>query len=131
MVKSKKILMLTITIFLTVFMWQIEPQVYAANSLDEIMTGADNFIEAGQQSKEHLDEKKLEDTSNMIFNTLLAIAIVIAVIVGMIIGIQFMVAGVEEKAKIKEALLPYVISCVVVFGAFGIWKIAVTLLSSW
>ena len=128
--KSKIIIITLITIFLTVFMWQTVPQVYAADSFDEIMTGADNFIEAGQ-GKSQLDEDKLEATSDMVFNTLLAIAIVVAVIVGMIIGIQFMVAGVEEKAKIKEALLPYVISCVVVFGAFGIWKIAVTLLSSW
>ena len=128
MVKSKKILMLTITIFLTVFMWQTAPQVYAANSLDEIMEGADGFIEAGQ-NKTAIDDDQLQSTSNMVFNTLLAIAIVIAVIVGMIIGIQFMVAGVEEKAKIKEALLPYVISCVVVFGAFGIWKLVVNILS--
>ena len=126
--KSKIIIITLITIFLTVFMWQTVPQVYAADSLDEIMEGADGFIEAGQ-GKSQLDEDKLEATSDMVFNTLLAIAIVIAVIVGMIIGIQFMVAGVEEKAKIKEALLPYVISCVVVFGAFGIWKLVVNILN--
>ena len=101
--KSKIIIITLITIFLTVFMWQTVPQVYAADSLDEIMEGADGFIEAGQ-GKSQLDEDKLEATSDMVFNTLLAIAIAIAVIVGMIIGIQFMVAGVEEKAKIKETV---------------------------
>ena len=54
-----------------------------------------------------------------------------AVIIGMVIGIQFMTASVEEKAKIKESLVPYVVGCVVVFGAFGIWKLAVTVLSAW
>ena len=124
--KSKIIIITLITIFLTVFMWQTVPQVYAADSLDEIMEGADGFIEAGQD-KSQLDEDKLEATSDMVFNTLLAIAIVIAVIVGMIIGIQFMVAGVEEKAKIKEALLPYVIGAILLFGITNILGIIVGL----
>ena len=47
----------------------------------------------------------------------------------MIIGIQFMMALVEEKAKIKEALMPYFVGCMVVFGAFGLWKLAITILS--
>ena len=41
-----------------------------------------------------------------------------------------MVGSVEEQAKIKETLIPYVIGCVIIFGAFGIWKLLVTLLSS-
>ncbi len=56
---------------------------------------------------------------------------VVAVIVGLIIGIRFMVSGVDEKAKIKEELMPYVIGCFIIFGAFGIWKIIVSILSSW
>lgn len=46
-------------------------------------------------------------------------------LVGTIIGIQFMVASAEDKAKVKEALVPYVIGCAVIFGAFSIWKVAV------
>lgn len=130
MLKNSKICTIIITIFLTIIMCVSCTPVYAADSLDEIMSGADTFIEKGKD-KQTVDPKLLSSTSDMVFNTLLAIAIIIAVIVGMIIGIQFMVAGVEEKAKIKETLLPYVISCIVVFGAFGIWKIAVTILSSW
>ena len=79
----------------------------------------------------------------MVFNTaknvgflvaitlVLAIALVVAVVIGMVIGIQFMTASVEEKAKIKESLLPYAVGCVVVFGAFGIWKLAINVLSNW
>lgn len=48
-------------------------------------------------------------------------------IVGIIIGIQFMVASAEDKAKVKEALVPYVVGCIVIFGAFTIWSIAVNL----
>ena len=42
-------------------------------------------------------------------------------------GIKFMIGSVEEKAEIKAALVPFVIGCIVVFGAFGIWKIVVTI----
>lgn len=38
-----------------------------------------------------------------------------------------MVASAEDKAKVKEALIPYVIGCAVIFGAFTIWSIAVNL----
>ena len=48
-------------------------------------------------------------------------------IVGTIIGIQFMVASAEDKAKVKEALVPYIIGCAVIFGAFTIWSIVVNI----
>ena len=34
-----------------------------------------------------------------------------------------MLGSIEEKAQVKEALIPFIIGCIVVFGAFGIWKI--------
>ena len=36
-----------------------------------------------------------------------------------------MVSSAEDKAKVKEALVAYVISCIVLFGAYGIWSIVV------
>lgn len=50
-----------------------------------------------------------------------------AVVIAMILGIQFMVASASEKAKVKEAIIPFVVGCIVVFGAFTIWKIAVNI----
>lgn len=100
----------------------------ATDTVDEVMTGADNFLQSGS-NEIVIKEIELQKTSNFIFNLLLSFAIIAAVIIGMIIGIQFMMAGVEEKAKIKESLMPYFVGCVVVFGAFGIWKLAVTMLS--
>jgi hypothetical protein len=99
------------------------------DSLDGVMKGAEDFLARG--SKTPVDEDELKKTSDFLYNVLLGIALVAAVIVGMIIGMRFMVASVDEKAKIKEQLVPYVLGCVVVFGAFGIWKLAVTILSSW
>ncbi len=73
----------------------------------------------------------MKSTSNFIYNLLLGIAMVVAVIVGLIIGIRFMTGGIEEKAKIKELLVPYVAGCIVIFGAFGIWSLVVNVLMKW
>lgn len=61
------------------------------------------------------------------FKLLTSVGIVVMFLVGTIIGIQFMVASAEDKAKVKEALVPYVIGCAVIFGAFTIWSIAVNM----
>ena len=66
----------------------------------------------------------------MLYNALLIIGIIIAVIVGTILGIKFMIGSVEEKADIKKLLIPYIVGCIVVFGAFGIWKLVVTILAN-
>ena len=70
----------------------------------------------------------MRDLSNDLYNILLVVGIVIALIIGMILGIQFMTGSVEQKAKVKDSLIPYVAGCVVIFGAFGIWKLVVTLM---
>ena len=39
-----------------------------------------------------------------------------------------MVSTAEDKAKVKEALIPYIVGCIVVFSAFIVWKIIIELL---
>lgn len=69
----------------------------------------------------------LNTVSTFIYNILLGIAIVLAVLIGAFLGIRLIVSSVDEKAKIKEALISYIIGCVVVFGAFTIWSIVVNI----
>ena len=73
---------------------------------------------------------ELKEISNTIYNVLLVVGIVIAVILGAIMGVKFIIEGAEGKAEVQKALVPYVIGCVVVFGAFAIWKIVVTILQN-
>ena len=53
-----------------------------------------------------------------------------AVVCGIVLGIQFMISSAEGQAQIKEKLFPYITGCVIIFGAFGIWKIIMILLGS-
>lgn len=108
----------------------ISSKIYAA-SISDIFTKADDFITKGQSStKKGISEDTIQDMSKILYNTLLIIGIVVAIIIGIMIGIKFMTGSIEEKAKVKETLIAYVAGCVVVFGAFTIWKIVVTILQS-
>ena len=69
----------------------------------------------------------IEAASGYLYNILLSLGIVIAVIIATILGVQFMLSEAEGQAKVKEMLIPFVIGCIVVFGGFGIWKIALSL----
>lgn len=98
-----------------------------AAALSNIVSGADGFIQNGQGSSK-IDNDDIHNLSDSLYNILLIIGTVIAMIVGVVLGIQFMTGSIEAKSKVKESLIPYVVGCVVIFGAFGIWKLAITIL---
>ena len=96
---------------------------------DDVMSEADAFISQGEAASD-IDKELLGDTSSMLYNLLLGIGIIAAVGVGIALGIKYMVGSIDERAELKQALLGYVVSCVVIFGAFGIWKLVINILSS-
>lgn len=98
-----------------------------SHAVGEVFSQGKDFLSKGNSVDDTLDMGQLKDTSNYIYNALLGIAIMVAIIVAMVLGIQFMAASADEKAKVKEAILPFVVGCIVVFGAFTIWKIAVNI----
>ena len=99
------------------------------DGLEQSMTDADKFIEDGSNDK-------IDDLSNFqkqfgdIYNIVLQIGVGLAVIVGIVLGVKFILSSVEGKAEVKKMLITYVVSCVVIFGSFGIWKIVVTILQT-
>lgn len=51
------------------------------------------------------------------------IGISVGVIMLIIMGIKYMISSIDEKANIKEKLIPYVIGAVIMFGGTGILTI--------
>ena len=101
-----------------------------AISKDDILNGADQFLKKGggeDSINRTINDTTLQESSKFLYNTLLGIGIIIAVIAGMILGIKYMLAGSEEKAEIKQTLPAYIVSCVVIFGAFTIWRFIISM----
>ncbi len=126
MIKKVFLTVLTIILLLTLL---LPTNIVQATSLSNITQGADNFLQQGQHgSQGTINGQILGDTSNLIYNTLLIIGVCVAVIWSTILGIKFITGSVEQKVKVKESLLPFVIGCVVIFGAFGIWRLIIVIL---
>lgn len=89
-----------------------------------------NYTVNGTHNDMEIDSKDLQDVSNTVYNILLLLGIVIAVIIGIVLGIKFMTGSIEEQAKVKESLVPYIAGCVVIFGAFTIWKVVLEVLKT-
>lgn len=103
------------------------------HTVDDVINNANSFIQAGKNEENKNGSKiksdNLQTASNTLYNILLSIGVVIAVAVGMYLGVKFMMSSAEDKAKVKESLIPYIAGCVVIFGAFIIWKLAILLLN--
>lgn len=102
-----------------------------ASSWGEIFNAGDQFLEDGKQNSVNvISGRQVRNQVNIIYNILFALGVVLSVIIAAALGIKFMLGSVEEKAEIKKAILPYVAGCIVMFGAFGIWKLMINLISS-
>ena len=100
----------------------------ASSSIDDMINDAKSFISQGKIKYANDDDNNLQNVSNTVYNILLVVGTSLAVIMGAVLGIKLMVSGVEQKAEVKKLLVPYVVGCIVIFGGFGIWKLAITIL---
>ena len=96
--------------------------------LDEVTSSADAFLQKGVY--EQIPEEKIQNISGVVYSVLLTIGIIIAAIVGAMLGIKFITSGLDGRAEVKQMLLPYGIGVVVLFGAFTIWKVVLTILQN-
>lgn len=100
----------------------------SSDSLDDMMSDGDDFIQSAGDSPIKTDQ--LQSVSSNLYNIFVEVGVALAVIIGLVIGIKYMYSSVDQKAEIKKLLVPYLVGCVVIFGALGIWKFVVTLLET-
>ena len=94
----------------------------------DIFTTGDDFIRKGSDGQNTIDVNQLRTDASSIFKILSTIGVILSVIIGGILGIKFMLASAEDKAQIKEMLIPYIVGCVVIYGAVTIWMIVVKIM---
>lgn len=126
MKKYKKLLINIMVIFIILFNLFI-PNAYAG-LLQDIMNIAEGFVNNGENGGNVINNDALREGSNTLYNVLLVIGIAVAFIWGIVLGIQFITGSLGEKADVKKNLIVYLVGCVIIFGAFGIWKLLLQLL---
>ena len=126
MKKYKKLLINIMVIFIILFNLFI-PNTYAG-PLQDIMNRAEGFVNNGENGGNVINNDALKEGSNTLYNVLLVIGIAVAFIWGIVLGIQFVTGSLGEKADVKKNLIVYVIGCIIIFGAFGIWRLLLQLL---
>ena len=124
----KKFIVISIIILVIAIIFS--SNLYAAVTISDMFGQADSWISTGKDhANTTMNTDDLSDISSILYNILLAVATSVAVIVGAILGVMYMTSGIEEKVQVKNSLLPYLISCLVVFGSLGIWKLVVAISS--
>ena len=99
-----------------------------ALSLSSIQESGDEFLGLGKEQAEGTQNiANIKGIINGIFSLIFPLGVAITVIVGGVLGIKFMLASAEDKAKLKEVLIPYTVGCILIFGATGIWNVVVNL----
>lgn len=127
----KKIKKICIVLLITLFI-VLTPS-YQVYAIGDIISGADGFITTGEgatTADNGLSQESVINMSNQILGVLIPVGAVVAVLMAAYLGIKFMTGSAEEQAKVKEMMTPYIVGCIVVFGAFTIWKLVVSVLSS-
>lgn len=127
MKKYKKLLINIMVIFIILFNLFI-PNAYAG-PLQDIMNRADGFVNNGENGENVINTNALKEGSNTLYNVLLVIGIAVAFIWGIVLGIQFITGSLGEKADVKKNLIVYLVGCIIIFGAFGIWRLLLQVLA--
>jgi type IV secretory pathway VirB2 component (pilin) len=107
------------------------PCITNATIIDNVFNDGKAFLdtETDQTIKDRVDGVQIVSTAQQIYQILLTIGIIVAAIIIAVLGIQFMTGSIEQKAKVKEMLIPFIVGCIIVFGSLGIWQLVVKILS--
>lgn len=141
MKKSKllNIILITLTIIMLVTPAKaqaktaVTKEMQLAISASEIFTQGGNWLQQGEEeyaTANPIDSEAMTEAVGFLYGIFVGAGAVIAIIVGIILGIKFMMAAsADDKAKYKQQLIIYAVGIVVIFGAYGIWKLVINTLN--
>ncbi len=135
LVKNKIIIKLIISIVLVSFFMPIvlgSNKVFA-NKGDDIISNIesdiDSFRTQGESAFNNASLNTSEITDNFVglgqILTMIGAGVMVAVTTYM--GIKYLTAGPEAQGKLKTQLIGLVVSGVVIFGAYSIWKLVINI----
>ena len=120
----KRIISILIVTVCLIGVFSIENRVNAV-SLTEMAKDIEDFKKAGDKLTVNTGEMEKEFAGLGKILTTSGAGVLLIVITYM--GIKYFISSPEEQAKLKGQLIGVVVSAVVIFGAYSIWKMAVSI----
>ena len=98
----------------------------SVTGIDGVIDGGKGFLESANGMP--ISEPNLQSTSNNLVSILTTVGVGAAVLVVTILGIKYITGAAAEQAEVKQTLVPLIFGCILVFGAYLIWKIVVLII---
>lgn len=124
--KGEKImnkLLKIIPLVVLVLMLALPVKTEAFPTFDEMQSQASDWLEKGQNNGKVVKEDDIANIMLPIGQFLVGIGAVVLISVTIIMGIKYMTAEPNDRAKLKQQFIGLVISTIVIFGAYSIWRI--------
>ena len=108
---------------------EAEPLRVADGGLGGIINAGNDFIDKGKNKEQaNTSVNDFAEALAPIGSVLAGVGIVIFMAVLAIMAIKWITAKPDDKAKLKQAFVGYVVAAIVFFGAVGIWEIAMNIM---
>ena len=99
----------------------------AANVNTDIYNQGKNFINGGSST---IDFGTVWSDLKPIAQIVMGIGLVVLMCVGSILGVKYMMAGADDKAKVKQKLIWFCVAAALIVGTTGIFNIVVEVASN-
>lgn len=130
MKSAKKIgIIVLISIILVSFM-TLSVNASADLSIDSLQKKSTEFLNKGQSGTGDVDTTVITGGVTSIASILVTIGTFILVIITIILGIQYMTSPPQKQAALRAQMVGLLWAYGVVFGAYGIWNIAVQIVKN-
>lgn len=127
--RIKKFLVVFVIVNAVVFLVHFN-QSEATDYIGDINKGASGFIERGESEATGFNTGTIirEFTGLGQFLTMIGAGVYVGVVAFM--GIRYMTSSPDKQATLKQQLIGVVVSGIVIFGAYGIWKAVIGVVSN-
>lgn len=119
------ILIITVAMFSVISM---PNAVYADDDVPTLQSMSDKIKKFKENGSEvEIETEVIEQNFSALGKILTTIGAGVLVIVITYMGIKYFISSPEEQAKLKGQLVGVAVSALVIFGAYSIWKITVSI----
>ncbi len=102
---------------------------FAAETVDTDIWGqGQNFIAKGKAGNTIAFDSVWQELKP-VAQIVMGIGLVVLVCVGSVLGVKYMIAGADDKAKVKQKLVWFCVAAALIVGATGIFNIVVEVAS--